>query len=87
MISQSKILGGVPAKCPRSLCISIGAVFLIWALGGFALALHIEAGYIRETSAQACRFLVTENVWRTVAIFMVLLNLKALPMVWHVSFF
>lgn len=66
---------------------SIGAVLLILALGSFALAFHIEADYIRETSAQAFRFLVTENVWRTVAIFMVLLNLKALPVVWHVSFF
>jgi len=66
---------------------SIGAVFLILVLGGFVLAFHIEAGYIRETAAQAFRLLVTENVWRTVAIFMVLLNLKALPMVWHVSFF
>ena len=86
-MSQSKNLGQVLAKCPRFFYVSIVAVLFILALGGFALAFHIEACYIRETSAQAFRFLVTENVWRAFAIFMVLLNLKALPVVWHVSFF
>jgi hypothetical protein len=66
---------------------SIGAISLVLALGGFVLTFHIEASYIRETSAQAFRFSVTENGWRTVAIFMILLNLKALPVVWHVSSF
>ena len=87
MKSSSKNFGAVPMTVSMSFRMSIGLMLLALALGGFALAVHIEASHVGRTSIQALSSLVTGNIWRTIAICVLLLNLKALPMVWHVSSF